>query len=86
MFLARVCFVQFVCSDTDSGSTGLESQTRDAVAKVFSSVGAETVDLDVVGLAGANVTISPDCSPIASCLHLGDQDTLSNDRSVWSVQ
>ena len=59
---------------------------RDAVAKVFSSVGAETVDLDVAGLAGANVTISPDCNPIASCLHLGDQDTLSNYRSVWSVQ
>ena len=52
---------------------GLGSQVRDAVAKVFSSVGAETVDLDVAGLAGANVTISPDCNPITSCLHLGDR-------------
>lgn len=55
---------------------------RDAVAKVLSSVGTETVDLDVAGLAGANVMISPDCNPIASCLNLGDQDNLSNDRSV----
>ena len=55
---------------------------RDAVTKVLLSVGAETVDLDVAGLAGANVTISPDCNPIASCLPLGDQDTLSNGMSV----
>ena len=46
-------------------SLGLESQVRDAVAKVFSSVGAETVDLDVAGLAGANVTISPNCELFA---------------------
>ena len=50
-------------------NTRLEIQVRDAVAKVLSSVGTETVDLDVAGLAGANVMISPDRNPIASCLH-----------------
>ena len=55
---------------------------RDAVANMLSPVGAETVDLGVTGLAGANVTISLDCNPIASRLPLEDQDTLSNDRSV----
>ena len=61
----------------------LENQVRDAVAKVPTD---ETVDLDVAGLEGANVTISPDRNSIASCLPLEDQDTLYNDKSVQNVQ
>ena len=57
-------------------NAGSESHVKNAVANVLSPVGAETVDLVVTGLAGANATVSPDCNPIASCLPLGDQENL----------